>query len=82
VADWAPDPERFEQFDEALRYAFQRETELFLEYLIREDRSVLELIDADYTFLNERLAGFYDIEGVEGATFGACRSTVPSEAES
>ena len=69
VADWAPDPERFEQFDEALRYAFQRETELFLEYLIREDRSVLELIDADYTFLNERLAGFYDIEGVEGGYF-------------
>ncbi|MDP6582852.1 MAG: DUF1592 domain-containing protein, partial [Vicinamibacterales bacterium] len=69
VADWAPDPERFEQFDEALRYAFQRETELFLESLIREDRSVLELIDADYTFLNERLARFYGIDGVAGGYF-------------
>ena len=69
VADWAPDPERFTQFDEALRYAFQRETELFLEHLIRDDRSVLALLDADYTFLNERLAEFYGIDGVEGGYF-------------
>ena len=69
VADWTPDPERFEHFDESLRYAFQRETELFLEHMIRDDRSVLELIDADYTFLNERLADFYGIEGVDGGYF-------------
>ncbi len=69
VADWSPDPERFARFDDALRYAFQRETELFLEHLIRDDRSVLELIDGDYTFLNERLARFYDIDGVEGGYF-------------
>ena len=69
VADWTPDPERFEDFDASLRYAFQRETELFLEHVIREDRSVLELIDADYSFLNERLARFYDIDGVEGGYF-------------
>ncbi len=69
VADWTPDPVRFADFDDSLRYAFERETELFLDYLIREDRSVLELIDADYTFLNERLAGFYGIDGVNGGYF-------------
>ena len=69
VADWRPDPDRFGEFNDALRYAFQRETELFLTHLIREDRSVLELIDADYTFLNEPLAEFYGIDGVRGGYF-------------
>jgi mono/diheme cytochrome c family protein len=69
VADWTPDPERFPEFDESLRYAFQRETELFLEHLIRDDGSVMDLIDADYTFLNERLADFYGIDDVEGGYF-------------
>ena len=69
VAGWTPDPERFADFDESLSYAFERETALFLDHLIREDRSVLELIDADYTFLNERLAGFYGIDGVDGGYF-------------
>ena len=69
VADWTPDPELFPGFDESLRYGFLRETQLFLEHLIREDRSVFELIDADYTFLNERLAEFYGVEGVEGGYF-------------
>jgi hypothetical protein len=88
VADWTPDPERFTQFDEGLRHAFQRETEEFLGHLIRKDQSVLDLIDADYTFLNERLAAFYGIEGVEGGYFRRvslactplplCRRTLPS----
>ena len=69
VAGWTPDPERFADFDDSLRYAFERETTLFLDHLIREDGSILELIDADYTFLNERLAGFYGIEGVSGGYF-------------
>ena len=69
VEDWTPDPERFADFDNAVRYAFQRETDLFLAHLIRDDRSVLELIDADYTFLNEQLARYYGIEGVEGGYF-------------
>ena len=69
VADWTPDPERFPHFDDGIRYAFQRETTLFLEHVVRNDRSVLDLIDADYTFLNERLAGFYGIDGVEGGHF-------------
>ena len=69
VADWRPDPERFADFDESLRYAFERETALFLEHLIRDDRSVLELIDGDYSFLNERLARFYGVDGVGGGHF-------------
>ena len=69
VAGWTPDPERFAGFDDALRYAFERETALFLDHLVREDRSVLELIDADYTFVNERLADFYGIDGVRGGYF-------------
>ena len=69
VADWTPDPERFSDFDEPLRYAFERETTLFLEHLVRDDRSVLELLDADYTFVNERLAEFYGLEDVEGGYF-------------
>jgi len=54
------------EFDENLRRAFERETELLLETIMREDRSVLELLDADYTFLNERLARHYGITGVRG----------------
>jgi mono/diheme cytochrome c family protein len=69
VAGWTPDPVRFADFDDSLRYAFERETTLFLDHVIREDRSVLELIDADYTFLNERLAGFYGIDGISGGYF-------------
>ena len=69
VADWTPDPERFPDFDDSLRYAFQRETELFLEHVIRDDRSVLDLLDSDYTYLNERLADFYGVDGVEGGYF-------------
>lgn len=69
VEDWAPDPDRFDYFDDSLRYAFQQETELFLENMIREDRSILDLINADYTFVNERLAAYYRIEGIKGGYF-------------
>ena len=69
VADWRPDPDRFAAFDEALRYAFERETALFLKRLIRDDGSVLDLIDGDYSFLNERLARFYGIDEVDGGHF-------------
>jgi hypothetical protein len=64
-----PDLERFPMFDEALRQAMRRETELFIDYIFRNDRSVLELLDANYTFLNERLARFYGIPGVTGPEF-------------
>ena len=69
VADWRPDPDRFADFDESLRYAFERETALFLDRLIRDDGSVLDLIDGDYSFLNERLARFYGIDEVDGGHF-------------
>jgi mono/diheme cytochrome c family protein len=69
VADWKPDPDKFPGVDDSLRYAFQQETELFFENLIRENRSILELIDADYTFLNERLAKYYGIPFVDGNYF-------------
>jgi hypothetical protein len=69
VADWKPDPEKFPQFDDTLRYAFQQETELFIENMIREDRSVLELLDADYTFVNNTLARYYGIPDVRGGYF-------------
>ncbi len=69
VQDWTPDPGRYDYFDNSLRFAFQQETELFLANMIKEDRSILDLIDADYTFVNERLAEYYGIDGVEGGYF-------------
>jgi mono/diheme cytochrome c family protein len=56
-------------FDEPLREAMQRESELFFAGIMREDRSILEFLDSDYTFLNERLARHYGIPGVEGPEF-------------
>jgi hypothetical protein len=64
-----PDTKLFPQFDENLRDAFKRETELFLQSQFRDDRSVLELLTADYTFVNERLARHYGIPGVYGSHF-------------
>ncbi|SIO07419.1 Planctomycete cytochrome C [Singulisphaera sp. GP187] len=64
-----PDPKQFPKFDEPLRAAMLKETELFFEAVMREDRSVLDFLDADYTFLNERLAAHYGINGVKGNEF-------------
>jgi hypothetical protein len=69
VKSATPDPGLFPSFDEPLRTAMQKETELFFENVLREDRSVLDFLDADYTFLNERLAKHYGIAGVKGAEF-------------
>ena len=69
VAGLQPSPELLFHFDDNLRRAFERETELFFESIIRENRSVLDLLDADYTFLNERLARHYGIRGVYGERF-------------
>jgi mono/diheme cytochrome c family protein len=62
----APDPDRFPQFDERLRASMRRETDLFLEALIRENRPLREFLDADFTFVDERLARHYGIVGVHG----------------
>ena len=64
-----PNPDVFPRFMANLREAFQRETELFFESMLREDRSVLDLLNADYTFLNERLARHYGIRNVSGSHF-------------
>ena len=64
-----PDAIAFPEFDENLRAAFQQETELFVESLIREDRSVLDLLGSGYTFVNERLAAHYGLPNVYGSHF-------------
>ena len=69
LANTNPDPPTFPDFDDNLRRALQRETELFFESVMAEDRSILELLTADYTFLNERLARHYGIPGIYGDRF-------------
>ncbi len=64
-----PDPDVFPDFDESLRQSFQKETELFFESILREDRSILDLLGADYTFLNQRLAEHYGIRNIYGSQF-------------
>jgi hypothetical protein len=64
-----PDRERFPDFDEYLRASMMKETQLFFQYVMREDRSVLDFIDGPYSFLNERLARHYGIPGVTGTEF-------------
>jgi hypothetical protein len=69
LASANPDMRLFAGFDDNLRQAFREETELFFESIMREDRSVLDLLGADYTFLNERLAKHYGIPNVYGSRF-------------
>jgi mono/diheme cytochrome c family protein len=69
VAGHQPSPEVLFHYDDNLRRAFERETKLFFESIMRENRSVFDLLDADYTFVNERLAKHYGIEGVFGERF-------------
>jgi mono/diheme cytochrome c family protein len=64
-----PDLETFPNFDDNLRQSFRRETELFFESILREDQNVLRLLDANYTFVNERLAHHYGIPNVYGSQF-------------
>ena len=64
-----PDAVEFPEFDENLRNAFRQESELYFESLLRDDRSVLDLLGAGYTYVNERLAEHYGIEGVYGSHF-------------
>jgi hypothetical protein len=66
---FVPNARLFPDFDDNLRQAFRQETELFFDSVLREDRSALDLIRADYTFLNERLAKHYGIPNVYGSRF-------------
>ena len=73
-----PDAVLFPNFDQNLRQAFRREMELFVENIIRENRSVMEFVTADYTFVNERLAAHYDIPDVRGNLFRRVTLTDPN----
>ncbi len=64
-----PDRDRFPDFDDYLRLSMRRETEMFFENMIRDDRSILDFLVGKYTFMNGRLASFYGIPGVEGPAF-------------
>jgi mono/diheme cytochrome c family protein len=69
LAAAGPDPRLFPDFDDNLRHAMRRETELLFESVMKEDRSVADLLGANYTFLNERLARHYGIPNVYGSSF-------------
>jgi hypothetical protein len=65
----SPDATLYPGFDEALRNAMTQETQLFFKSIVQEDRSVLDLIDANYSFVNERLARHYGLTGIKGDEF-------------
>ena len=75
--DVSPDPILYPYYDRTLAQALQKETELFVASLVRENRSVLELLTADYTYVNERVARHYGIGGVTGTQFR--RVALPAE---
>ncbi len=74
----SPDLLMFPDFDDNTRRGFRKETELLFGYILRENRSVLELLSADYTFLNERLAKHYGIKGVYGERYRQVKVTDPN----
>src|SRR5579871_1222432 len=78
LATQKPDPDEFPEFDESLRQSFQHETELFFQSILREDRSVLDLLDANYTYLNQRLAEHYGIANIYGSQFRRVAMTDPN----
>jgi mono/diheme cytochrome c family protein len=78
LKSFQPNSLEFADFDDNLRQAFQKETELFFATVMHEDRNVLDLMTADYTFLNERLAKHYGIPGIYGSHFR--RVTLTDEA--
>ena len=79
VGEVVVDPGRYPHYDETLLHAFRRETELFVASTLLEDRGVATLLDADYTFVNERLARHYGIPGVYGSRFRRVPLTNPAE---
>ena len=77
IYDVAIDPDAFPHWDDSLKVAMEQETRRFFEAVMKEDRPVTDLIDADFTFLNEKLARFYGIDGVSGDEFQ--RVTLPKD---
>ena len=80
IATVTPDRDRFPSFGRRLRAAMLKETELFLESVFREDQSVLDLLDADYTFLNKELANHYGITDTQGNWMGQKKTVLGGEA--
>jgi hypothetical protein len=76
VEEVVVDPDRYPNYDESLLQAFKQETELFIGSTLREDRSIVDLLNANYTFVNERLARHYGIPGIYGSRFR--RVTLPN----
>ena len=72
-----PDPKKFPEWNPELRDAMKAETRNFFEYIVKENRPISEFLNANYTFLNERLAKFYGIEGVVGSEFRRVELTTP-----
>src|SRR5207253_10392976 len=64
-----PDRVKFSEFTDYTRLSMKQETDLFFQHVMREDRPILDFLDAPYTFLNQRLAEFYKISGVRGHEF-------------
>src|SRR5579871_19187 len=73
-----PDPYVYPSFDRSLRAALRREIEMFIDSIFREDRSVVDLLNANYTFVNERLAAHYGIENIRGDQFRRVTLTDPN----
>jgi hypothetical protein len=69
LTDFTPNQLKFPDWEDNLRQAFRRETELFFDSIVREDRNVIDLLTADYTFVNERLARHYGIPNIYGSQF-------------
>jgi hypothetical protein len=77
LKDIVPDPFLYPDYGDTLALAFQKEAELFFDSIVREDRPLMDLLDADYTFVNERLARHYGIPNVKGINFQ--RVTLPAD---
>ncbi|MFV1968051.1 MAG: DUF1592 domain-containing protein [Pirellulaceae bacterium] len=69
LEDVTPDPKRFAAFGDSVRNDMRRETEMFFETIMREDRSIVDFLTGEFTFLNQRLAEYYGMEGVQGDNF-------------
>jgi len=69
LQNWAPTPALYPDFDDNLRLAMRKETELFFGSIVHENRSVIDLLNANYTFVNERLAKHYEIPNIYGSNF-------------
>ena len=79
VGEAVVDPSRYPNYDESLLLAFEEETKRFVASTVREDRSIRELLDANYTFVNERLARHYEIPGVYGSRFRRVNLSDPNQ---